>query len=366
MKNLSVIVPFYNAERCIEDCINMLLKQTLDNYEVILINDGSTDQSLAICQRFINDDRIKLINKLNSGAWDTRNVGIENSNGNYIMFIDCDDRFSPEWLEKMYREITESKTDLVISGQYDWIVTSGKKDKYQKVIVKEEYFLNNQSFLSNVLKLREMHVGDVLWNKIYRADIIKENNIRFNNFRRSEDVDFNLQYYHYVNKCKVVEIYEYFYRVESNNPPWKKYGENYYKLVEDEYSFIRTRLNEWCLLDKESLQIQSKYLINGLIDYIRGLILYEKQSYKFILNYMNEVLNREYFQEALNSYNDQSILISLFVACLRNHNLYLSLGVIYIKIVGKWIKDKIRKLSIRDYINNRKVVKQIEEMLSNY
>ena len=93
MKNLSVIVPVYNAERYIEDCINMLLKQTLDNFEVILVNDGSTDKSLAICQKYTNDNRIKLINKSNSGAWDTRNVGIENSNGNYIMFIDCDDRF---------------------------------------------------------------------------------------------------------------------------------------------------------------------------------------------------------------------------------------------------------------------------------
>ena len=362
MKKVSVIVPFYNAERYIEDCITMLLKQSLDNYEIILINDGSTDRSLQICEKYIADDRIKLINKSNTGAWDTRNVGIEHSNSEYIMFVDCDDRVGSEWLEKMYKSITSDKVDLVISGQFDWIVTPGEKNQYRKVIVKEEYFPDKTTFLNNIVKLRKMGIGDVLWNKIYRADIIKKNKIRFNNIRRGEDVHFNLDYYNYVNKCRVVELYEYLYKVESDNLPWKKYGENYYGLVEDEYSFVRSKLSRWNVLNETSLQFQAKHLIYGLFDHIRGLILDKKQSRKLILDFIHEVIEREYCQEALENYNSDFSLVSLFVYFLKKRKLTLALNIMYLQIVGAWTKESIRKISIRDYMKNRRYNKQLESI----
>lgn len=360
MKKVSVIVPFYNAERYIESCITMLLKQSLDNYEIILINDGSTDKSLEICEKYASCDKIKLISKKNTGAWDTRNVGIEHSNSEYIMFIDCDDRFSSNWLEKMYKSITSDKVDLVISGQFDWIVTPGKKDQYSKVIVKEEYFSDKFTFLNNIVKLRKMGIGDVLWNKIYRADIIKENEIRFKKIRRGEDVHFNLDYYNYVDKCKVIELYEYLYKVESDNLPWKKYGENYYGLVEDEYSFVRSKLCSWGVLNEVSLQFQSRHLVYGLIDHIRGLILDKKQPRKVILDFINEVIERKYLQEAVENYSFDFSLVSLFVYLLKNRKVSLALNVMYIKIVGAGIKEVIGKLSVKDYLKNHRYNKELE------
>ena len=160
----------------------------------------------------------------------------------------------------------------------------------------------------------------------------------------------------------MVELYEYLYKVESDNLPWKKYGENYYGLVEDEYSFVRSKLSRWNVLNETSLQFQAKHLIYGLIDHIRGLILDKKQSRKLILDFIHEVIEREYCQEALENYNSDFSLVSLFVYFLKKRKLTLALNIMYLKIVGAWTKESIRKISIRDYMKNRRYNKQLESI----
>ena len=118
MKQLiSVIVPVYNSEKYLKECINSILHQTYENIEIIIINDGSTDNSLLISQELQKEDkRIKIINQKNSGVSYSRNKGIQEATGEYIMFVDSDDFIVQNYIELMYKEITKNNYDACISG----------------------------------------------------------------------------------------------------------------------------------------------------------------------------------------------------------------------------------------------------------
>ncbi len=117
MPEISIIIPIYNSEKYIEQCINSILNQTFKNFELILINDGSTDNSRVICERYENKDkRIKLFNIGNRGVSSARNLGIENSRGKYIMFCDSDDYVKNTWCEELYKLIKDNNNSYIVCG----------------------------------------------------------------------------------------------------------------------------------------------------------------------------------------------------------------------------------------------------------
>ena len=114
---VSIIIPAYNAEKYIEQCIDSIISQTYKNIEVIIVNDGSTDNTLAICEKYAKEDkRIKIVKKKNEGVSKARNDGIKIATGKYIMFIDSDDYIDDDYIEIMHKNIVEKKADLVVSN----------------------------------------------------------------------------------------------------------------------------------------------------------------------------------------------------------------------------------------------------------
>lgn len=112
---VSVIIPCFNSELFIQDCVESVLKQTYENIEIILIDDGSTDESLSKIEQF--STKIMILKKENQGAASARNLGIRNSNGSYIAFLDSDDIWHPEKIERQVQRITEKQLDLVYCGE---------------------------------------------------------------------------------------------------------------------------------------------------------------------------------------------------------------------------------------------------------
>ena len=121
MKKISIVVPVYNVENYIEECINSIINQTYKNLEIILVDDGSTDSSGKICDKFAkNDDRIKVIHKKNEGLGKTRNVRILESTGDYLFFVDSDDFIDLNTIEKLYNRSNNGTMDLVICDYYKY------------------------------------------------------------------------------------------------------------------------------------------------------------------------------------------------------------------------------------------------------
>ncbi|WP_342542136.1 glycosyltransferase [Paenisporosarcina sp. FSL H8-0542] len=203
MDLISIVVPVYNSEKYLFDCIESILNQSYSNIELILVNDGSNDCSLEICQMFVeSDNRVKLLSKKNSGVSDTRNLGIKESKGEYITFVDSDDMLKNQAIEIMYEEIKMNQTDLVVCNfEYDY---SGIRVKKIARITEGIYSVNSLSDkLIDDGTMSGILFGSV-WSCLYKTSIIRDFNIRFvSGVKYNEDGIFNLAY---LQKCKIVKV----------------------------------------------------------------------------------------------------------------------------------------------------------------
>ena len=145
---ISIIVPVYNAEKYLNRCISSLLNQTYYNLEIILVNDGSTDNSKKICENAAkNDSRIKLINSVNEGVSLARNKGLKEANGDYISFVDSDDYVEPDYVEKMLLTLKSKKVDIVYC--------SAVVENINGVFIQREYEKNKLIKIQNYIILLE-------------------------------------------------------------------------------------------------------------------------------------------------------------------------------------------------------------------
>lgn len=216
MPKFSVIIPVYNAEKNLCQCVNSLLEQNYDDYEIILINDSSTDSSLSICKNIeANNDRVLVIDqKENQGVSAARNQGIEYASGEYILFVDSDDFVDKCYFETLDKLTKNSNCELFEFGNYNYLVSPDGQ-----VNIKNSQMNINLSTEDGDqwcdLFLKSFFASP--WNKIYRKSILVLHNIRFApECVCYEDYIFNVEYCKYVNSFKVVDIPIYYYRQFTN------------------------------------------------------------------------------------------------------------------------------------------------------
>ena len=212
MKKVSIVVPVFNLEKSIEVCVYTLINQTYSNLEIILIDDGSNDKSLEICQKMCKEDcRIFVLNHENKGVSYTRNRGISFASGDYIMFIDGDDKVLPDMIEKYVTAAEEYHADVVIGGI---IFVDGGDSISEKNFSKIGIYGND--IWENICQ-DETGLYGYVPNKLYRADLIKTNNIFFNtNMYAQEDLDFALTVYSQSNCFCLIDYAGYIYYYVSD------------------------------------------------------------------------------------------------------------------------------------------------------
>lgn len=193
---ISIIIPVYNAENTLNRCLDSIVNQEYKNYEVILINDGSTDNSKQILDEY-KDKYTNIIvkHKINEGVSSARNMGLEIASGEYIMFIDSDDFFTNKWIDKLNNVLIGNDIDLLVAS---FIEVGFDGNKVNHNILKDE---NRNSCIVNKLPGFYFTEGFIhpCWGKLYKKEIIINNNIRFLNQSLSEDTIFNINYLKY---CK--------------------------------------------------------------------------------------------------------------------------------------------------------------------
>lgn len=207
MIKISIIVPVYNVERYLEKCIYSIINQTYTNIEIILVNDGSIDNSLKICNKYKEyDSRIIVIDKPNGGLSDARNVGINRASGDYIMFVDSDDWIDLNIVEKLYNLVCENDACI---AQCDFVDVYDDSEISLKSEHKNITMMNSNEVLRNIYKENGIK-NIVVWNKIYKKELF--DNIRFPKGKIHEDEFIT---YKILDRCsKIVDTNEvmYYYR----------------------------------------------------------------------------------------------------------------------------------------------------------
>jgi len=220
---ISVIIPVYNVEKYIEQCIKSVSNQTYKNIEIILINDGSKDTSGEICNEYAKkDDRIKVIHTENFGVSNARNIGIDEAKGDYLTFIDADDYVDEKYVEQLYAQCKNTKSDISITGTIDF------KDEDNKIKNKASCCtktLNKKDAIKEMLN-EKYYVG-VVWGKMYKKELW--NGIRFNlNTKIAEDLEV---LYLIFKKCTLVSVdtanHLYYYRIRSGSVVKQKYNKHF-------------------------------------------------------------------------------------------------------------------------------------------
>ncbi len=202
--DISVIMPVYNSCKYVETAIKSVLKQSYENFELIIVDDGSYDNSYSICLMLQqHDKRIKLYTKENGGICNARNFGLQYAIGDYIAFIDHDDEWTNDLLEVNYKLALKYDADFVKFGKkYIYI----SENKYKEIHLCNGFAVYNETdILNEYLRCRYEGLFELVWDGLYRKAIIVKNELLFDTFfkRGGEDIDFNSRYIKYVAKLVI-------------------------------------------------------------------------------------------------------------------------------------------------------------------
>lgn len=219
---ITIVIPIYNVEKYIDDCVQSIINQTYENLQIILVDDGSTDSCPKICDKYKQKDaRIEVIHKKNGGLSDARNAGIQGARGKFICFVDSDDFTNCVYVEKLYNLIIKNDADISVSG-------------FKRVQeFKEEYFKGKEEnsiekiytgkqMIENIYD-RSLYVqSSVTWNKMYKTEMFKKTKFPYGKLHEDEYTTYKLYY----NCKKVVMTSEilYYYRYVQNSIMNKKFN----------------------------------------------------------------------------------------------------------------------------------------------
>ena len=267
---VSIIVPVYKAERWLHHCVDSILVQTMGDFELLLIDDGSPDRSGEICDEYAaKDSRVRVFHKENGGVSSARNMGLENAYGEWISFVDADDFVEENYITELLDSVKNDES-LVVSGL--------KKEKNGIVIDCVEFSneVIDKSKIEVLFGERKIFEYGYPFSKLYRADILQDNNIRFNqDVHYAEDLLFLLEYLLHIDNIVFCDKCNYIYKVDNSVLSQR------FNSFESEYCFF----SEYSRLNKE---IASKYgfiktkesLRYGALALMRSLYsLYQNEQY---------------------------------------------------------------------------------------
>ena len=250
---ISIIVPVYNAHKTLERCVNSICNQNYQNIEVILVNDGSKDNSLEIANKLARQDRrIKVVSQENSGVSAARNLGIQASKGKYIGFVDADDWVGEDIYLSMYTSMKDNNADLVLCN-YTQVYETKYIRRNEFIGIQDNKSSLKESVLVHIISRHENNIMGTCWRMLILKELLSENDISFDlGIRMSEDMMFLIKCVHASNSIVLDENDEYYYWMNQNSATAK--------FIPDIWRDMMI-LIDWC-----KLNISNKYA-NIDIDY---------------------------------------------------------------------------------------------------
>lgn len=343
MENIKISVPVYNVEKYIGQCLDSIVNQTYKNLEIIIVNDGSNDNSLEIINRYSqNDRRIKIINLENKGVSFARNIGIKNSEGNYISFVDSDDYLNLNTYEKLAENLDGE--DLIIFNY-------GRFENSTGEIIKEKYVSDDEmQELPEEKRYLYSKINHSCWNKLYKTEYLKRNKFKFFEILY-EDVFFNLEVIYSTNNIKILNESFYNYRVNRKDSIMGNRNNNDLNYIQRQVSAYKTNFEN---INKLIEKNKNNYSAGKLV-----YILSERENWRAKLerNLNFEEIDkylREYFKKENSNELATKILLKKVNETLKSKNVikisglnlfdsfYWKNGIVNLNLVRNRIKKKIK------------------------
>jgi len=259
--SVSIIIPVFNAGKTIKHCIESVIGQEFTDFEVILVDDGSTDDSGAVCDEYAEKDkRIRVHHKENTGVSDSRNIALDEARGKYLQFVDSDDWITSDATGMLYRAAEEHHCDMVISDFYRVV---GQR-VMQKGAIDDSVVMTRKEFAAYMMESPADFYYGVLWNKFFRRDIVEEHHLRMDkDISWCEDFMFNLEYIRHAGSFYALGVPVYYYvktkgSLVSQSAGFTKiiqmkrmifsYYQNFYREVFTEEDYEKNRLQVYRFL----------------------------------------------------------------------------------------------------------------------
>ena len=306
MKKVSVIIPVYKAEYFLDKCVSSIINQTYENLEIILVDDGSPDNSPKMCDEWAQKDkRIKVIHKENGGASSARNKGLEDCTGDYIYFCDSDDFIEINCIEKLVDKIKDN--DVVIMG-YNKV----NGDKITAKVYNDK--LSQNEFISEII--HEWDFG-LLWNKLYKKEFIKS---KFNEkFKIREDLLFNSEYFKNVKKIGLINepLYNYIDNPNSLTKGAKTIPFEQLKTIHLNMLELLNQIDESIVPHQNATYLKS--FINILKPFVYSKL--KKEDKELVFNYLED----DTIKESFKNYKTINLKESIFIFLLKHKKIKLLL-----------------------------------------
>ncbi len=308
---VSIIMPICNNEKNLKESLKAVLEQTYENIEVLLVDDGSVDNSLKICREITKgDQRVKVFHRDNGGAGAARNRGIEAAHGKYVYFPDADDKVKPYAVEHMVKVISESGCDIAVFG-YKCIFPDGKIDmhnNYPKKVLDGDYVRKNyEKFQGSA----QMTIQGAAWNKIFNLERIQSYGVRFPSLRRHQDEVFVMRCVDVAERIVFTDDVIYEHYANDYKAVYKKFPRNYFDIVSRLNMYRVKYMYGWNKENKKLLDDISRVFIN---ETTKSLMLLfnpcHKLGVKARYNMMCDIARRCVAEIPNKDYEPHSILYS--------------------------------------------------------
>ncbi|MDY3360868.1 MAG: glycosyltransferase family 2 protein [Clostridium celatum] len=318
---ISIVVPVYNLEPYLDFCLDSIIEQTYQNLEIILVNDGSTDNSLNICEKYRkNDSRINVISQVNSGVSAARNTGLQCSNGDFFCFVDGDDYITPNYIQLLYEGIIRNKSDVSVCK-----IGKLKRNDFQ-VLTTQDLEVNYALISKNKALSDMLYQKGLSWEvvaKLYRKETLQD--LRFDETESiGEDFTFSYQYLHNCNRITICNFTGYFYLLREGSATQSRFSEKHRSVLN-----VAGKFEKFISTHYPQLANCSNYFtLHSYVDLVDRIYFSEEYSKIELRKYKKEILHKLPFLIS-NSRIKLKFKIRVMIMLL-NSNLY------------KFIKRKIR------------------------